>query len=201
MALFEKSLKALATLNSVLTTTNETFKEEQKKLLATMKDPTKQIGEMRNALTETEAEQKRIFSEIVKEEFASVRDKIRSVVTAAPPADFGVTLEAIKAAGKSISSVEASMYLEKYKGNYTAFRSLHEAITQAGKKLDSYVLYPDGILEEMSQGEQMLLNTGREWRGTNYMVALLLSDKNPILALSEKVEAFISGRYSLESEE
>ena len=61
MAYFEKSLQAVATLDSVLTTANETFRTEQKKLLATLKDPTKQIGEMRKVLTETEAEQKRIF--------------------------------------------------------------------------------------------------------------------------------------------
>ena len=58
MAYFEKSLQAVATLDSVLTTANETFKTEQKRLLATLKDPTKQIGEMRKALNETEAEQK-----------------------------------------------------------------------------------------------------------------------------------------------
>jgi hypothetical protein len=85
MAYFEKSLQAVATLDSVLTTANETFRTEQKKLLATLKDPTKQIGEMRKALTETEAEQKRIFRETVQAEFAAVRATVNAVVTTAPP--------------------------------------------------------------------------------------------------------------------
>lgn len=204
MALFEKSLNALATLNSVLTTANETFRAERKKLLETLKEPTKQIGEMRNALTETEAEQKRIFTELVKENFASVRGKIQTVVTAAPPSEFAGTLEAIRAAGKSITDIEASMYLEKYKGNYLAFRTLHEVLTQAGKNLETHLIYPDALLEEMSQGEQMIIRTGRDSAGTgtsSYMMALLQSDKNPIVSLSEKVEAFLDGRYSLENEE
>ena len=203
MKAFERSLKALTTLENVLVSARNSFEEEKSKAIKLLREPTQKIGELREIFTATEAQAKQTFSETVKEDFASVRENIRSVVTAAPPADFGVTLEAIKAAGKSISSAEASMYLEKYKGNYIAFRSLHEAITQAGVKLDSYVLYPDGILEEMSQGEQMILNTGREYRpgSSSYMMALLQSDKNPILALSEKVEKFLDGRYSLENEE
>ena len=200
MALFEKSLQAVATLDSVLTTANETFKAEQKKLLATLKDPTKQIGEMRKALTETEAEQKRIFRETVQADFAAVRDKVNAVVTAAPPADFLATLEAIKANGKNITDYEAAAYMEKYKGNYFAFRTLHEVLTAAGKKLDSFVMKPDGISEEMNKGEQMLLNWGREWKGSNYMGALLQHHTNPITHLAEQVQKFIEGRFIVEDE-
>ena len=200
MALFEKSLQAVATLDSVLTTANETFRTEQKKLLATLKDPTKQIGEMRKALTETEDEQKRIFRETVQAEFAAVREQVNAVVTAAPPADFLATLEAIKANGKNITDYEAAAYMEKYKGNYFAFRTLHEVLTAAGKKLDSFVMKPDGISSEMNQGEQMLLNWGREWKGSNYMGALLQNPRNPITHLAGTVQQFLEGRFVLEGE-
>lgn len=202
MKAFEKSLKALATLENVLVTARNNFEEEREKAVKTLREPTQKIGELREIYTATEAQAKKTFSELVKEDFASVREKIQTVVTTAPPSEFGGTLEAIRAAGKSITNVEASMYMEKYKGNYMAFRTLHEVLTQAGKKLEFHLIYPDGLLEEMSQGEQMVLNTGRDWNGTSsYMMALLQSNKNPILSLSEKVEAFLDGRYSLENEE
>lgn len=200
MALFEKSLQAVATLDSVLTTANETFKTERKKLLETLKDPTKQIGEMRQALTETEAEQKRIFRETVQEEFAAVRDKVNAVVTAAPPADFLTTLEAIKANGKNITDYEAAAFMEKYKGNYFAFRTLHEVLKAAGRKLDSFVMKPDRIVSEMDECEQMLLDWGREWKGSNYLGALLQDHTNPITSLAAMCQDFLDGRYSVEEE-
>lgn len=201
MAYFEKSLQAVATLDSVLTTANETFRTEQKKLLATLKDPTKQIGEMRKALTETEAEQKRIFRETVQAEFAAVRATVNAVVTTAPPADFLATLEAIKANGKNITDYEAAAFMEKYKGNYFAFRTLHEVLAKAGKKLDSYVMYPDRMAREIDQGEKMLLNWGREWKGSNYMGALLQNRTNPIAALAEMVQKFTEGKFTVEDPE
>ena len=201
MVYFEKSLKAVATLDSVLTAANETFRTEQKKLLATLKDPTKQIGEMRKALTETEAEQKRIFRETVQAEFATVRAKVNAIITAAPPADFMVTLEAIKANGKNITNYEATVFMEKYKDNYFAFRTLHEVLSNAGKDLDCYVMYPDRMALEINKGEQMLLNWGREWKGRNYMGALLQNHTNPITALAEMVQKFTEGKFTAEDPE
>ena len=201
MALFEKSLQAVATLDGVLTTANETFETECKKLCSTLKDPAKQIGEMRTVLTETEAEQKRIFKETVQAEFAAVREKVNAVVTAAPPADFLATLEAIKANGKNITDYEAAVFMEKYRNNYFASRTIYEVLTAAGKKLDGFVMKPDGIAADMNEGETLLLNWGREWRGSNYMGALLQNHKNPITYLAEKVQKFLEGRYILDSEE
>lgn len=198
MAFFENSLKAVVTLDSVLTTANETFRTEQKKLLDTLKDPTAKIGEMRKALTETETEQKRIFCDTVRADFAAVRAKVNAVVTAAPPADFLATLEAIKATGSKITDYEAAAFMEKYKGNYFAFRTLHEVLTNAGKDLQCYVMYPDRMAREIDQGEQMLLNWGREWKGKNYMGALLQHNSNPITALADMVEKFTEGKFTAE---
>lgn len=200
MALFEKSLQAVATLDSVLTTARNTFRTEQKKLLATLKDPAKQIGEMRTALNETEAEQKRIFNETVQAEFAAVRDKVNAIVTAAPPADFMATLEAIKASGKNITDYEAAAFMEKYRSNYFASRTIHEVLTAAGKKLDFFMMKPDAISEEMKIGEQMLLNWCRTWEENSYMGALLQNPKNPITHLAGTVQQFLDGRFVLEDE-
>lgn len=198
MAFFEKSLQAVKILDSALTTANETFYAERKKLLDTLIDPAKQIGEMRNLLTETEREQKRIFCETVQADFAAVRAAVASVVTAAPPADFPATLEAIKANGKNITDYEAAAFMEKYKGNYFAFRTLHEVLTNAGRDLDCYVMYPDRMAREIDQGEKMLLNWGREWKGNSYMGALFQNRTNPITALAEMVQKFTEGKYTVE---
>ncbi len=198
MAFFEKSLQAVKNLDSALTTANETFCAERKKLLDTLKDPAKQIGELRDALTATEQEQKRIFRETVQADFAAVRAAVNAIVTAAPPADFLATLEAIKANGRSITDYEAAAYMEKYKDNYFAFRTLHEVLTNAGKQLDCFVMYPDRMASNIDEGETMLLNWGREWKGNSYMGALLMHHTNPITSLADTVQKFTGGKYTVE---
>lgn len=189
-------MQTVATLDSVLTTANETFRTEQKKLLATLKDPTKQIGEMRKALTETEAEQKQIFRETVQAEFTAVRAKVNAVVTAAPPADFTATLEAIKATGNAVTEYETAAIIAKYKDNYLAVRTLAEVLHQGGKAKDIRVVYPDAIVEEIEVAENLVMNWVTNYKGASYMTALLLNHTNPITALEEKVQRFLDGEYA-----
>lgn len=201
MAYFEKSLQAVKTLDSALTTANATFNAERKQLMDTLKDPVPQIGAKRKILTETEEQQKRLFAETVRADFAAVRAKVNAIVAAAPPADFLATLEAIKANGKSITDYEAAAFMEKYKGNYFAFRTLHEVLTGAGKNLECYVMYPDRMAQEIDKGEQMLLKWGNEWKGKSYMGALLQHRTNPITALAEMVQKFTDGKFTVEDPE
>ena len=59
---------------------------------------------------------------------------------------------------------------------------------------------PDGISEEMKQGEQLLLNWCTNWKENSYMGALLQNHKNPITHLAGKVQQFLDGRFILEDE-
>ena len=200
MALFEKSLNAIKTLDSTIRTANETFKAEQKRLLDTYKDPTKQIGEIRAATDNTIMQAKAAFHEAVTADYNAVRGKVHAVVTAAPPADFLATLEAIKANGRNISDYEAAALVEKYKDNYFASRTLDEVLTAAGKKLGSYVKKPDHIADEINKSETMLHNWGRSYTGGSYMTALLLNHTNPVTMLADMVQQFLDGKYTTEEE-
>lgn len=200
MALFEKSLNAIKTLDSTIRTANETFKAEQKRLLDTYKDPSKEIGEVRAATDNTIMQAKAAFHEVITADYNAVRGKVHTVVTAAPPADFMATLEAIKANGRNISDYEAAAFVEKYKGNYFASRTLDEVLTAAGKKLGSYVKKPDHIADEIDKSETMLHNWGRRYTGSSYMTALLLNHTNPVTMLADMVQQFLDGKYTTEEE-
>ena len=91
--------------------------------------------------------------------------------------------------------------MEKYKSNYFAFRTLHEVLTNEGKNLDGYIIYPDRLAREIDQGEKMLLKWGMEWNGSNYMGALLQNHTNPITALAEMVQKFTDGKFTAEDPE
>lgn len=199
MALFNKSLQAVATLETVLLAAYETFNTEKKKVLETLKNPTPEIGKMRDVLTQTEANAKKLFAETVRADFAAVREAVQKVTTAAPPADFPATLAAVNAAGKDISDHEAAALLEKYKGNYLAFRSLHAVLKKEGRDLP-HLIYPDAVMGEIDAGEKMVLDVGQNWKGATYMSALLQAKSNPITALADHVQKFIDGRYSLEED-
>ncbi len=201
MKLFEKSLKGVAVLDSVMTTANATFKEEQKKAMETYRDPLPHIGKLRAVLIETEETQKNIFRETVKKEFAEARNKVNAVVTAGAPSDFPATLEAIKASGKDISEYEASAFLEKYKGNYLAFRTLAEVLHRMDRAKNVRVIYPDAIMYQINDCEAQLLNWCLTYKGSSILTGLLLSDSNPVTALEALVQDFIDGRYTQEKEE
>ncbi len=197
MALFEKSLQAVANLDSIMTTANKTFEIEKKKAMDTYKDPVSHIGKLRAVLLETEEQQKLIFSETVKAEFAAVRDMVNKIVTTDAPLDFPATLEAIRVNGKGITEYEASAFLEKYKNNYLAFRTLADLLHKHGRAANISVLYPDAIMDDINDGERLLLNWGIQYKGSSYMGALLQSDNNPITALAVTVNEFLEGRYTL----
>lgn len=202
MALFEKSLKAVATLEAVLITAYDTFNTEKKNVLDTLKHPEAEISKMRDVLTETEANAKKMFTETVQADFATVRNAVQKVVTAAPPADFAATLAAVNATGKAISDYEAAALMEKYNVNYLAFRTLHEVLRKdCGRDLKTHLIYPDAVMQEIEAGEKLILDVGQNWKGTTYMSALLQTDSNPITALAEFVQKFLDGRYSLEDRE
>lgn len=202
MALFEKTLQGIANLDSIMTAANETYRTERKRIMDTYKDPSQKLGEIRRVLTETEAEQKQFFREIVKTEFAAVREKVNKVVTAAPPADFAATLEAIKANGKATTEYEAAAFLAKYKdSNYLAFRTLAEVLHRVDRANDVRIIYPDAIMKEIEEIETLVLNWVTNYKGSSYMTALLLNKTNPITATAAKVEEFLNGKYTLEDAE
>ena len=104
MALFEKTLQGIKDLDSVLSTAKDTFQAERKRLMDTYKDAVfaQKVKEIKRVYDETQAQQKALCLNIVQEDFSAVREKVSMVVTAAPPADFPATLEAIRASGKAI---------------------------------------------------------------------------------------------------
>lgn len=202
MALFEKALKAVATLEAVLITAYDTFNTEKKNALDTLKHPEAEIGKMRDVLAETEANAKKLFADTVKADFATVRELVMKVTTVAPPADFAATLSAVKATGKALSDYEAAALMEKYKVNYLAFRTLHEVLRkECGRELKTYLINPEAVMKEIEDGEKLILDVGQNWKGTTYMSALLQAKNNPVTALAEYVQEFLDGRYSLESNE
>lgn len=199
MALFEKTLQGVANLDSIMTAAHETFRKEKKRILETYKDPAEKIGAIKKVLEATDAEQKQIFRKIVKEEFADVRQKVNEVVTAAPPADFHATLEAVRATGDGITEYEATALLAKYKGeNYLAFRTVAEILHRAGRAKDVRLVYPDAIMNEIDSGEKFVLDWANGYTGApSYLTGLLQHHNNPITALAAEVQDFLDGKFEL----
>lgn len=198
MALFEKTLQGIKDLDSVLSTAKDTFQAERKRLMDTYKDAVfaQKVKEIKRVYDETQAQQKALCLNIVQEEFSAVREKVSMVVTAAPPADFPATLEAIRASGKAISEYEAAALLEKYKGNYLAYRTLAEVLHQFGRAKGVLLNSPDSLMEELEDIENMVKNWIMGYSASSYMTALLTNHTNPVTALAGTVQEFLDGQYT-----
>lgn len=129
--------------------------------------------------------------EAVEKVFSALTEKLSEAITAPVPADFVSTLEAIKAMGKMLSLAEANMYLQKYNGNYTAYRSLVSVFNGLGMTRFISVSY-DEISNEMESCKSLAKNFFK--RGiSGYMYRVLLADDNPLKTFDNAISCFLSG--------
>lgn len=201
MAYFEKSLQAVKTFHKVVSEAHDAFEKKQSQVLKNYKDPTALIQEARNELVEIRKEQEEIFCSVVQAEFGEVRAMFRDAVTAAPPADLQILLEAIKVKGSAITEAELAFHLEKYRDNFLAFSSVYYVLQAfSGKKLPGYLVNVDELAEELNLRESELLSWCKNWNGLDRITRLLLleDDTNPITATGRKVQNFVNGRFTVE---
>lgn len=139
--------------------------------------------------TVAEARQKGLAT--VKEEFTKLNGVVRDFITTPVPSDFLTTLEAVRATGKGITEAEAEVYLDKYKNNYTAYRSLANLIEeQTGKK--HFVVAYDAIKNEIAEHERIATRYFDSATGS-YLRALFSSEKSsPLLKLDAMLQEFIT---------
>lgn len=145
--------------------------------------------------TREEAKQKGL--EIVKEEFDKIEETVKNFVTAPTPADFMQTFEIVKALGKNITSAEAEAYLEKYKGNYTAYRSIANCIEENTGKQCWCVKY-DAIMRDIEQFNKMSKRYFIEYKKGSYMSTLYMSEQySPLNAFESALTNFLkdAGSY------
>ena len=192
---FDKVFKTFQDYTAVVEAAKELWNDTKKQL---QKDygTTGRVYEEKyaagKALYETSiAEAKQKGLAIVKEEFAKVHETIKDFITTPVPKDFIQTLEAVKTTGKSLSEAEAEVYLEKYKNNYTAYRSLARCMEeQTGKRY--YVVVYDAIKNDI---EELEAYSTRYFSDTAnaYTRALFASEKHsPVMQLDVTLQNFIT---------
>ncbi len=166
MAYFEKTLQAVKTFHKVVSEAHDAFAEKQHHALKKYKDPAALIQEARNELEEIRKEQEEIFCSIMQTEFDEVRTLFRDVVTATPPADLQILLEAIKSKGSAITDTEIAFHMQKYKDNFLAFSSVYYVLQAfSEKKLPGLLVNVDELAEELNLRESELLSWCKNWNG------------------------------------
>lgn len=193
MALFEKTIQGIRNFDSVMSTAAKTFEAEKKRIMGIYKEDVfgQKFNELKKVFDETVAQQKQACREIVLADFIAVRQQVNKVVAVSPPADFPATLEAVRASGKSISDYEATVLLEKYNGNYLAYRTLAEVLHQQGKANDVVVMNPDAILRELEDAEAYFMHIIND--GSISLGDELFFEQIPILG--NMVQRFLDGQY------
>ena len=178
---FDKIIQALKDFDAIETAAVEVLKETKEKLTEDYGNIGRvyeqESAKARKLYNETIAEAKQKGKAIVKEEIEKINGIVRDFVTTPVPSDFPTTLEAVKAAGKSLTSAEAEAYLEKYKGNYTAYLGLANVIVEARGENVPFVRY-DAIKKEIEEYGEMALHVFDQYGRGGYMRALFTSDQH-----------------------
>ena len=133
---------------------------------------------------------------VVKEVFDDLEKKINDAITAPVPADFAATLEAIKATGSALSANEAELYIQKYCGNYTAYRSL-VSLFDGLKVCKVFPVTYDHIMYDFNRMRGYAEGFFRDSIGS-YMSRLFLADSNPMRVFDAGISSFLEDGNILE---
>ena len=191
----DKIFKALNEYDATVTAVTEQWRSTKKQLNADFGgvgrifDEKYAAGKALYEAALAEAQNKGIA--IANEEFAKLHETVRAFISVPVPNDFISTLEAIKATGKDITEAEAGIYLDKYKTNYTACRSLSQNLQElTGKKY--FVIVYDAVKEDI---EEVASYVRRIFTNTmsGYIKALFISEQHsPLLKLDAALTDFMT---------
>jgi hypothetical protein len=127
--------------------------------------------------------------EIAKEAFAKAKDAVKEFIKKPVPNDFLPTLETIKALGKNITEGEAATYLETYKNNYAAYRSIAQTLEE-----QTGIKYPVALYDEIKEDIEIYSSyVYRIFGGKpgEYMLRLFSSEQHsPLIKLDEALTNF-----------
>lgn len=149
------------------------------------------FAEARAAYTAAVEAAKNSGIEAVEQAFADLNKRIQDMITAPVPSDFSATLEAIKATGGNLSEDEAMLYISKYSGNYTAYRTVVSLMDTFGVCKVYPVTYT-AVKEDCDRAYAMAIGFFKNTIG-GYMTALLLADSNPVKAFDNSISLFLNG--------
>lgn len=192
---FDKIIQALNDFDTVETAAAEAWKATQKKLSEdygnTGRVYVDEYAKGKALYDATVAEAKQKGKAVVTEEIQKIHGIVQNFVTTPVPSDFMATLEAIRATGKALSKGEAEVYLEKYKGNYTAYMSLANLINECTGEKVYFVKY-DAIKNDIDEYGGMALKTFDQYGMGGYMRALMISEQHtPLLAIDKALQKFM----------
>lgn len=137
------------------------------------------------------AEAQKKGTAIANEEFAKIHETVRTFISVPVPNDFISTLEAIKATGKDITDEEAGIYLEKYKTNYIACRSLSQNLQELTGKSYFVVVY-DAVKKDIEEVESYVRRIFTNTMN-GYIKALFTSEQHsPLLKLDAALADFMT---------
>ena len=198
--IFNKTMQAVKDFDSIMNAAKEIYRNTKTEILATYTEAvsTEKLREAQEILVNAETEAKQTARKAVQEDFEAIRSQVNEYVTAAVPSDFTASMAAVEALGNDVTDAEAEAFINKYKGNYAAFRSLLKVLHGAGKATGIMAITVDVIRGQMEESERIILNWIQTYKGGDYMSALLTNDEHtPIKALDENVQAFLNGEYVL----
>lgn len=190
----DKVLKAFNEYDEVVTAAREMWDSTKKKLM-------EDYGNVGRIYSEKFEQGKKLYEEtveaakrkglaIVETEFERISEIVAEFITTPVPGDFIGTLEAVKATGKGITEAEIVAYLEKYKTNYTAYRSLAKCADElTGKR--HYVVVYDAIKNDIADYYKLSKDFFTKYKGNGYMGALLMHKNSPLNAFDAALVDFM----------
>lgn len=152
------------------------------------------LGEAKQIHDSTLADMKKQGLLVCDAAFSKAREAINEVFIKPVPDDFISSMEVIKLMGKNLSEIEINAYIEKYKGNYAAYRAITSYLNNLGV-ITIKPLRPEAINEDIDEGERLAIQFFQDFIPDTYRTAIMMVENNPISSLDAELQGIISGDY------
>lgn len=198
--MFYKLRKAYEELDLIAQNAVETWKVAEAQIDEeyghyNLKAANEKRAEVKEKFEATVESAKKDALQVVEEVFENMDKKTKEKVLVPVPNDYVATLEAIKIAGKDLTRKEADLYLEKFKGNYTAYRSLvNHFKTVCGFEINDIQYYDamiDGV-EEYHREITYLFNN-YSVQASNLGLSLAFSEGGEFAMFVKRLEEYLAG--------
>lgn len=200
--MLENVLQNMRSFEATYIEAGDLWKRTRKEIHETYKDPiaTSKLNEAKALYESTLQEAREKGVSLAQEEFEKVKNDVMGVITQAVPNDFISTLEALKSSGGNISEIEANAYISKYKGNYTALKSLLNVLKENGIMKQFNIISVDEVIGNINDVMAQVNKFYYGYAPNTYETAIMTHEEGTMTQLNSYLSSFLEGGFYREEQ-
>lgn len=195
MTYFSNIIKAISKYEDEIRTADEKYHTERENAIKLFRAPEEKLRSIAEVYAEEKEGIKSRCLDTITVAFEGIRRELSEIITEAVPADFILTLEALKSNGPGLSEYEAEAYINKYKRNYLAMRTLIGMLQQNGKCANTGIINAESVSNRLRGVEREITKAIQNEKIRSMGFTIYMSESGPVQEIFNDTESFIKKEF------